>query len=40
MALLVAGGRYLVRPVLRFIARTDMREMFTALRCCWWWASR
>ncbi|NOV25556.1 glutathione-regulated potassium-efflux system protein KefC [Cupriavidus necator] len=26
----VAGGRYLVRPALRFIARTDMREMFTA----------
>ncbi|WP_454765253.1 glutathione-regulated potassium-efflux system protein KefC [Cupriavidus campinensis] len=30
IALLVVGGRYLVRPVLRFIARTDMREMFTA----------
>ncbi|MFP3740486.1 cation:proton antiporter, partial [Burkholderia sp. SIMBA_019] len=30
MALLVVVGRYLVRPVLRFIARTDMREMFTA----------
>lgn len=26
----VVGGRYLVRPALRFIARTDMREMFTA----------
>lgn len=26
----VAGGRYLVRPALRFIAGTDMREMFTA----------
>jgi glutathione-regulated potassium-efflux system ancillary protein KefC len=30
IGLVVAGGRYLVRPVLRFIARTDMREMFTA----------
>lgn len=26
----VVGGRYLVRPALRMIARTDMREMFTA----------
>ncbi|MGO4329726.1 glutathione-regulated potassium-efflux system protein KefC [Cupriavidus sp. 2TAF22] len=26
----IVGGRYLVRPALRFIARTDMREMFTA----------
>ncbi|NUA31929.1 glutathione-regulated potassium-efflux system protein KefC [Cupriavidus basilensis] len=26
----VVGGRYLVRPALRVIARTDMREMFTA----------
>jgi len=26
----VVGGRYLVRPALNFIARTDMREMFTA----------
>ncbi|MGO4306100.1 glutathione-regulated potassium-efflux system protein KefC [Cupriavidus sp. RAF12] len=26
----VIGGRYLVRPALRFIAGTDMREMFTA----------
>lgn len=30
IGLLVVGGRYLVRPALRFIARTDMREMFTA----------
>lgn len=30
IGLVVAGGRYLVRPALRFIARTDMREMFTA----------
>ncbi|MBY4946632.1 glutathione-regulated potassium-efflux system protein KefC [Cupriavidus respiraculi] len=30
IALVVVGGRYLVRPALRFIARTDMREMFTA----------
>lgn len=27
---LVVAGRYLVRPVLRFIARTGMREIFTA----------
>jgi len=26
----VVGGRYLVRPALRIIVRTDMREMFTA----------
>ncbi|CAG9170236.1 glutathione-regulated potassium-efflux system protein KefC [Cupriavidus pinatubonensis] len=30
IAAVVFGGRYLVRPALRFIARTDMREMFTA----------
>lgn len=30
IVLVVFGGRYLVRPALRFIARTDMREMFTA----------
>ena len=30
MGAVVVGGRYLVRPALRFIARTDMREMFTA----------
>jgi len=30
IAIVVVGGRYLVRPALRFIARTDMREMFTA----------
>ena len=30
IGVVVAGGRYLVRPALRFIARTDMREMFTA----------
>jgi glutathione-regulated potassium-efflux system ancillary protein KefC len=27
---LIAGGRYLVRPVLRMIAKTDLREIFTA----------
>lgn len=30
IATVVVGGRYLVRPALRFIARTGMREMFTA----------
>jgi glutathione-regulated potassium-efflux system ancillary protein KefC len=30
IGIVVVGGRYLVRPALRFIARTDMREMFTA----------
>ncbi len=30
IAAVVIGGRYLVRPALRFIARTGMREMFTA----------
>jgi glutathione-regulated potassium-efflux system ancillary protein KefC len=27
---LIFGGRYLIRPVLRMIAKTDMREIFTA----------
>ena len=30
LAALVLGGRYLVRPVLRYIAATGMREIFTA----------
>lgn len=30
IGLVVVGGRYLVRPALRVIARTGMREMFTA----------
>jgi glutathione-regulated potassium-efflux system ancillary protein KefC len=27
---LIVGGRYLIRPILRIIAKTDMREIFTA----------
>ena len=27
---LIVGGRFLIRPVLRIIAKTDMREIFTA----------
>ena len=30
LAALVLAGRFLIRPVLRFIARTGMREIFTA----------
>jgi glutathione-regulated potassium-efflux system ancillary protein KefC len=30
IALLIVVGRYLMRPVLRMIAKTDMREIFTA----------
>jgi glutathione-regulated potassium-efflux system ancillary protein KefC len=30
IALLIFGGRYLIRPILRIIAKTDMREIFTA----------
>lgn len=30
IAALIVGGRYLIRPVLRIIAKTDMREIFTA----------
>jgi len=30
IAALIAGGRYLVRPALRVIAKTEMRELFTA----------
>ena len=30
MSAIVIAGRYLVTPVFRFIARTKLREMFTA----------
>lgn len=30
VAIIVGGGRYLIRPVFRYIARTQLREMFTA----------
>ncbi|WP_039783467.1 glutathione-regulated potassium-efflux system protein KefC [Herbaspirillum huttiense] len=30
IALLIFGGRVLIRPILRIIAKTDMREIFTA----------
>ncbi|MFX5777135.1 potassium transporter, partial [Acinetobacter baumannii] len=30
IALLLVGGRVLIRPILRIIAKTDMREIFTA----------
>ncbi|RJG06205.1 glutathione-regulated potassium-efflux system protein KefC [Noviherbaspirillum cavernae] len=30
IAALIIGGRYFLRPVLRIIAKTDMREIFTA----------
>ncbi|MFL6673401.1 MAG: glutathione-regulated potassium-efflux system protein KefC [Massilia sp.] len=30
LAALIVGGRYLLRPVLRVIARTELREIFTA----------
>jgi glutathione-regulated potassium-efflux system ancillary protein KefC len=30
IALLIFGGRYLIRPILRIIAKTGMREIFTA----------
>src|SRR5450830_912293 len=30
IALLIFGGRFLIRPILRIIAKTDMREIFTA----------
>lgn len=30
IAIVVGGGRYLVRPLFRFIARSGLREMFTA----------
>jgi len=30
IVLLICGGRYLIRPILRIIAKTDMREIFTA----------
>jgi glutathione-regulated potassium-efflux system ancillary protein KefC len=30
IAALIIGGRYLLRPALRFIAATDLREIFTA----------
>ncbi len=30
IAALIVGGRFLIRPILRIIAKTDMREIFTA----------
>ena len=30
IVLLICGGRFLIRPILRIIAKTDMREIFTA----------
>lgn len=30
IAALIVGGRFLIRPILRMIAKTDMREIFTA----------
>ncbi len=30
IAALIVGGRFLIRPVMRIIAKTDMREIFTA----------
>jgi glutathione-regulated potassium-efflux system ancillary protein KefC len=30
IAVLIVGGRYLIRPVLRIIAKTELREIFTA----------
>jgi glutathione-regulated potassium-efflux system ancillary protein KefC len=30
IAALIVGGRFLIRPVLRIIAKTDLREIFTA----------
>ena len=30
IATLIVGGRFLIRPILRIIAKTDMREIFTA----------
>jgi glutathione-regulated potassium-efflux system ancillary protein KefC len=30
IAALIAGGRYLVRPILRIVVKTELRELFTA----------
>ncbi|HEY8099270.1 MAG TPA: glutathione-regulated potassium-efflux system protein KefC [Burkholderiaceae bacterium] len=30
IAALIAGGRYLIRPILRIIVKTELRELFTA----------
>ena len=30
IAILIIGGRFLIRPALRYIAKTDLREIFTA----------
>lgn len=34
---MLIGGRYLLRPVFRFIAASGVREVFTPRRCCWCW---
>lgn len=36
---IVLGGRLLLRPLLRWIAKSKTPEIFTAPRSCWWWRS-
>jgi glutathione-regulated potassium-efflux system ancillary protein KefC len=36
IASIIIGGRLLVRPLLRWIARSDTPEIFTAASLCWW----
>jgi glutathione-regulated potassium-efflux system ancillary protein KefC len=40
IAAIVLGGRLLLRPLLRWIAKSRTPEIFTAARCCWWSRSR
>nr|Q9X756.1 RecName: Full=Glutathione-regulated potassium-efflux system protein KefC; AltName: Full=K(+)/H(+) antiporter [Klebsiella aerogenes]CAB44437.1 glutathione-gated K efflux system [[Enterobacter] aerogenes] [Klebsiella aerogenes] len=35
LALVVVLGRYLTRPLLRFVARSGLREVFSAVACSW-----
>ena len=37
---IILGGRLLIRPLLRWIAKSKTPEIFTAPRCCWLWRLR
>lgn len=37
---MLIGGRFLLRPVFRFIAASGVREVLPPRRCCWCWVRR
>ena len=40
IAAIVLGGRLLLRPALRWIARSARPRSSPPRRCCWWWPPR